>query len=295
MADLFDLFESLESQTKAPPKNREGIIRAPFAYPGSKMRSVRHILPKLPVYDAYVEPFGGSGVILLNRPPVKLEVLNDRYMGVVAFYRCLASSAKLEQLVERIEYTVCAREDFQFCKETWRDCTDDIERAFRWYYTIVNSFGGLSRNFGRATGSNTTAGKLREKIPHLRKVHERLKKVYIENQDWRTCIKDYDSLNTVFYIDPPYLESSAGVYKSEMSQAEHSELLDTVHSCEGFCAVSAYPNALYDSYPWDEVIDWEVFVSIKSQAYTDTNGKESFKGIEDRNHRTERLYIKESK
>lgn len=292
MADLLSMFDSLESSTKPELKNREAILRAPFAYPGSKMRSVKKILPELPLYKRYVEPFGGSGVVLLNRPKSELEVLNDRYMGVVAFYRCLRDKDKLEKLIFLIENTVTSREDFVSFKATWdKDWLDDVERAYRWFYIITYSFGSLCRNFGRETNAKSSAGKMQNKIPHLREIQARLRNVYIENLDWETCIRDFDSPDTVFYIDPPYLESSPGVYKGELSYDDHTRLLDIVFESQGFCAVSSYQNQLYDSKPWDKVIDWEVFVSIKSMA---SNGNKSdLKDLTDRDHRTERLYIKE--
>ena len=81
------IFEQLEEESTS--FNPSQIIKAPFPYPGAKTRSLKQIIPLLPYRDSYIEPFGGTGAVLLARNPSPLEVLNDRYMGINAFYRCI--------------------------------------------------------------------------------------------------------------------------------------------------------------------------------------------------------------
>lgn len=41
-------------------------------------------------YERYIEPFGGSGAVLLGKPvPDKFEVLNDYNRNLVNLYRCM--------------------------------------------------------------------------------------------------------------------------------------------------------------------------------------------------------------
>ena len=112
--NLFDMFESLEKG-----EIRETYIRAPFGYPGGKSRSVKKILPLLPYRKAYIEAFGGAASILLARDKSKLEVYNDRFGGVVAFYRCIRDKEKMNKLIERLKIVPGhSREEFIWCKET---------------------------------------------------------------------------------------------------------------------------------------------------------------------------------
>ena len=180
--DFEDIFAELDAITA--PKTRETIIRAPFPYPGGKSKSVLKILPLLPHSKSYIEPFGGSGAVLLSKPACKLDVFNDRYAGVVAFYRCIRNTAKYQRLIEAIDLSIYSREDFKWCKDTWENCEDDVERAFRWYYMISYSFASFGRNWGRATsGSGSLAGKIRNRLPEFDTLHARLKNVSVENQD----------------------------------------------------------------------------------------------------------------
>lgn len=262
---LGDLFEELECSSDNT-KDRYEIQRAPFAWPGGKSRSIKHLLDILPYRDVWVEVCGGSGVVTLNRKPSKLEVFNDRDAGVTAFYRCIRNKDKSNQLADWLEATIHSREDWVWCKETWENCQDDVERAGRWLYLITYSFGSIGRNFGRAINPpGNFAGKLREKCKYLSAIHHRFKNIQVENLDAIRCLKDYDSPKTVFYIDPDY-NTDRGLYKNKMDAPYHRRLLDQVFSCSGYVAVSGYTNPLFESNDWDARYCWESFASIQSVA-----------------------------
>lgn len=265
---MFDLFADLDRQEE---KVREEYIRAPFPYPGSKSKSLDQILPLLPYRKIYCEPFGGSGAVLLSRNESNLEIFNDRYAGVVALYRVVKDPIKLLQLIEKIKLSLHAREEFIWCKQTWENCTDDVERAYRWYYIVNSSFYGKARNFGRVLKSSSQFGKkLQNNIELLYPVHERLKNVQIENLDWWQCIEDYDSEDCVFYFDPPYRTVFKGCYKHELSDIEHRSMLDRIFKMKGFVAISSYEDPMYTSYPWNHKYTWKVDVA-RGMAITETN------------------------
>ena len=291
--DLYNLF--METDRYAGSKSREETVRALFGYPGGKTKSVNRILPELPHTDRYVEPFGGSAAVLLAREPSKLEVYNDRYGGVVAFYRCLRDPIKFQKLCDWLELTIHSREDFNWCKQTWDNVACDVERAARWYYMISYSFGSLCRNFGRSTSTKSMlCGMIQKKLKLFPGIHKRLQNVQIENQDWYQCMIDYDHQDTVFYIDPPYLDTDSGIYKNKMTHEDHRKILETVFSLKGFVALSGYSNPLYDSFPWDRSIAWDVAVSIQSAAHTENNHKQHLVGLDQRGQNTEVLWIKEA-
>jgi DNA adenine methylase len=106
-------------------------------------------------------------------------------------------------------------------------------------------------------------------------------------------MRDYDSQDTVFYIDPPYLNTDPSTYKHKMTLESHKELLSFVMDCQGFCAISGYANPLYDSLVWDARHTWEAFVSIQSIGGKGDHRKEHMAGIEQRGNSEEVLWIKE--
>jgi DNA adenine methylase len=156
------------------------------------------------------------------------------------------------------------------------------------------SFARIGRNFGRSTSGSIRLADIHDKLPLFTKIHERFKGVQVENQDWEQCIHDYDSHDTVFYIDPPYIELSHGVYTNTMSHEDHRRLLKTIFNCKGFCAVSGYSNPLYDNQSWDDIKTWKMFVPIQSMASSEGNNKDNLDVQENRGHSVECLWIKEA-
>ena len=276
MSQADDLFKLWSGMADRDPEIREQYIRAPFGWAGGKEKSKDKILEILPYRNTYVEHCGGSGVIFLNRRPSNLDVFNDRDAGVTAFYRCLKDREKMRKMMEWLSLTVHSREEFIWCKKTWKDCTDDVERAARWYYIVRMSFGQQKRNFGRAIrGKSQQPLMIYSSFPLFPQIHARMSEAQIENLDLFDSIKDYDSEDTVHYIDPNYHGVSPGIYENEIDEASHHRLCETIMNGKGFFALSGYPNHVYDSpeFHWDRRITWDVNVTLQAQAFTEGNNK----------------------
>ena len=61
-------------------------MKAPFRYHGGKQRSAQWIAAQLPQMRGYMEPFAGMCSVLLARPPVKSELVNDPNDNIWAFW-----------------------------------------------------------------------------------------------------------------------------------------------------------------------------------------------------------------
>ncbi|NIY13558.1 MAG: hypothetical protein GWM98_01030 [Nitrospinaceae bacterium] len=70
---------------------------------------------------------------------------------------------------------------------------------------------------------------------HLKKVHARLNRVYIECLDFRKLIRIWDSRETFFYVDPPYmLASKDKLYHSfQFSEKDQKDLAATLGRISG--------------------------------------------------------------
>lgn len=269
MSSMKTIFDEIDQKTEKATKS---IVKAPFGYIGGKSRSVKYILPMLPYMKTYVEPFGGSASVLLARKPSPCEVFNDRFAGVVAFYRCMRDKSLTDALINWIEWTVNSKEDFIFCQETWKDCADPVERAGRWLYMASYSYAGCGRSWGRTL--DASSHKLYKRIPLIREVHYRFTDVLVDNADWYDCITKYDSPDTVFYIDPPYPSTDKGCYRHDLTDEDHEHLLDTIFSCKGFCAVSGYHHPIYSRRKWDETYNWKVFTPSGTRSRSDNVAEE---------------------
>lgn len=289
-----DLFNMLDAMDETPIEREHNPIRAPFGYPGGKDRSIKHLMKLLPVRDIWVDVCGGSGIVTLNRKRSKiLDVYNDRWSGVTAFFQCLRDDNLYQQLYDKIALTMHSREDFIFCKSNWtNENFDTVTRAALFHAMLSYSFSGLGRNWARTLKSRVTFKETFD-IPYWEMIHERFKECQIENLDWELCLKDFDGIGTVFYIDPPYLGTFPAIYKHKFTEATHRKMLDKIfNDVEGYVAVSSYVNPLYEEYPWDEKWEWKVSVSINSRSSTETGHRMYDGHISDA---VECLYVKETK
>ncbi len=86
-------------------------------------------------------------------------------------------------------------------------------------------------------------------VEALADIGTRLIRVQIENRPALDLIRLYDSKQTLFYCDPPYLHDTRGdssAYGFEMVEAEHVALANVLVHCKGKIAISGYRNRLMD-------------------------------------------------
>lgn len=90
-------------------------------------------------------------------------------------------------------------------------------------------------------------------IEDLPQITERLLRVQIENRPASDVINLYDSPDTLFYCDPPYVHETRGdvkAYGYEMTNREHADLAKLLNEARGMVAVSNYQCELMDQlYP----------------------------------------------
>jgi DNA adenine methylase len=70
----------------------------------------------------------------------------------------------------------------------------------------------------------------------------------------------FDSPNTTFYLDPPYIHEtrvSKSLYRHEMTLADHERLIDLIRTLKGRVLLSGYAHPLYDSLGWHRTV-WDM-------------------------------------
>lgn len=213
-----------------------------------------------------MEVFGGSAALLFAKPPSPIEVYNDLDGGLVHFFRTLRDPKRAKRLKELLDMTLYAREEWIEAKSAWRMASDEVEMARRWYTALCQSFSKDGRALQRGTSAGWSfsrdpeanpARKFRTSIDALPRFCERLAEVQIEQADFRAIIPRYDTPETVFYLDPPYLPETRRTpdkgYGHEMTYDDHHELLDLAFTVRGMVIISGYPSPLYD----ERLAGWE--------------------------------------
>jgi DNA adenine methylase len=131
-----------------------------------------------------------------------------------------------------------------------------IRRAWAFFTKQNQGFGGMAtgegswgRAFTSARGLASVASSWRGKIANLEHWHDRLSRVQLDNRDAMDVIKYWDSPDTVFYVDPPYMPDtriSQGIYDCEVNAEYHGKLLELLLSLKGSVALSGYDHPAYE-------------------------------------------------
>jgi DNA adenine methylase len=104
-------------------------------------------------------------------------------------------------------------------------------------------------------------------IENLPAVAQRLLRVQIEHVPAIEVIQRYDSVDTLFYCDPPYphdSRSDSNAYRYEMTDDEHRELARVLHRVTGKVAVSGYHGDLmHELYG-----DWQCIEAPERMAHS---------------------------
>ena len=234
-------------------------MRSPIRWFGGKGNFTQHLLPLIPEHKCYVEVFGGGASLLFAKEPSKIEIYNDLDGDVVAFFRLFHNDGAMEAFKRKCHYTPYSRELYKHFQQTWREQADPIERVYRWFMITRMSFNAdpQTRSGFSAGPNHTRPHRTKTVIDELDIYVDRLRDVLIENSDWQAIIDIYDTPNTLFYCDPPYLPDTrlAGGYNFEMSFTDHEIFVDRMRTVTGKVLLSNYPNDLYETLGWakDEI------------------------------------------
>ena len=253
----------MQSEYQPPWRTKNvSIIRPPVKWHGGKRYLAKRIIEQFPAHYSemtYVEPCGGAASVLLNKEPSAVEVYNDKDSEIVNLFRVLRDRG--DKLKRRLSLTPYAQKEFRESCSALRQI-DDIERARRFYVRCRQSIGGTGQAWSRTLHrsrrnmADVVSGFLSSIDENLPLVIDRLR--CVQHVDCRTALDvvlDYDSPNTLIYLDPPYhpeTRTAPKAYRKEFSAKNHGLLIRRLKKCQSWIAISGYRCKLYDR----ELADW---------------------------------------
>jgi DNA adenine methylase len=248
-------------------------MSAPLKYHGGKTYLANEIIRRFPKHKHYVEPYFGGGAVLFAKPDKWIEgyseVVNDIYSELMTFWKVLKFSTTFESFVRKIQATPFSQSEWTHSAGVFSD--DPVDLAVAMFVRFRQSRQGLGDSFATMSRSRTRRG-MNEQIASwltaidgLPEAHMRLRRVVMFHEDAIKIIRQEDSPDTFFYLDPPYLQSTRKTKKSyrfEMTEDQHKELLGALSRVRGKFLLSGYNSTLYElariGYKWfrhDIVID----------------------------------------
>lgn len=219
-------------------------------YPGAKWNIAKWIISHFPPHTTYLEPFFGSGAVFFNKPPSKVETINDIDGNVVNLFKVIRE--KPEELAALIELTPWARDEY------YASCFksgNDLEDARRFLARCWQAFG--ARIDARSGWRHEKKGTMRASTYHtwlnldkrVMATAQRLRNCQIENRPAVELIKAYNYKTCLIYADPPYMLETRGtkLYPFEMTTEDHQELLSALDQHPGPVLLSGYACEIYDN------------------------------------------------
>jgi len=186
-----------------------GEVKSPLRYPGGKSRAIPQIVPLIPPFKEYREPFvGGGSVFVAVKQRAASDAtfkINDLNQDLYCLWKSLRDEPK--RLIDAIKETKARYVEGAELNRDMRDwqCNDDFERAVRFFIINRTSFSGLSDSGGfsqQAFRSRFTDSS----IARLVKMKPIMKDVIITNDDYHVLLEDVGD-DVFIFLDPPYFKA----------------------------------------------------------------------------------------
>lgn len=211
-------------------------LRSPFPWFGGKRPVADVVWQRFGDVRNYVEPFFGSGAVLLCRPnPRGTETVNDKDGFLSNFWRALQAdpdgvARHANRMVNEIDLAAWRDwlySDMSFQERMWQDPRHyDIERAGIWVWgvcsTIGNAWQPKSTHLGdagmgihRAGTHLGDAGRGGALTEYFRGLALRLERVRVMSGDWNRVTSETVTTHnglTGMFLDPPYLDKCTATY-----------------------------------------------------------------------------------
>lgn len=232
----------------------------PAPYMGGKRNLARRLcaLIEATPHTSYIEPFVGMGGVFLRRSRrPSAEIINDLNGDVANLFRVVRRH--YQPLVDELAFLPASRDEFDRQLRLAPDALTDIERAVRFLYVQRLAFGGKvhGRTFGvrKDQSSRIQLGRLRAELKALSR---RLEPVTIERLPYQDVIRRYDRAGALFYLDPPYDETTG--YGVEFGRADYEAMAAQLAAIAGEFIISINDTAFVR----------EVFAAFDIQEVTTT-------------------------
>jgi len=197
-------------------------MRSAYPWTGGKFYEKDKLIPLFPKHRWYGEVFGGSFVLLLNKPIAEEEFGNDLFSCLVSFWDTLKSARLTRQLWKLSQFALDSRYIYQSLMREDPQNLIKIERAYRFLYLVKFGFSSMMDTYYSPLSHKI--GKVKDFINvwentarSLFDYHKRMKKVHFSNYDFAEFLdKMHPHPDKFMFLDPPYIDTHSydkGYYK----------------------------------------------------------------------------------
>lgn len=226
-------------------------MRTPITYYGGKQRLAEMIIQMIPKHRIYCEPFFGGGAVFFAKPKSYLEVINDTNERLITFYKQVQDH--FEEIHDMVQKSLHSESEYYRAKDIYFGKTEATETEIAWSVWIMTNFSYSGSPVGGWKWCNGTAGShsgvfmRRKRDEFTIALKNRLQDVQISCRDALNVIKQRDTEDTFFYLDPPYPNCDQKHY-SGYTIEKLEELLMMLQDIKGKFILSNYNSTMLDSY-----------------------------------------------
>lgn len=220
-------------------------------YVGGKAKLADKIISLLDyTKDCYVELFGGSAKVLLNKPKHPVEWYNDKDKRIYTLMKVVAN--RYSEFVNRLKYVLFHEALLKDMREMLKTCEDEVDIAVAVFIILNMSFSAKGTSFSFSVCSNDSVSFF-NKVDNLDKIFHRLRNVVFFNRDYKDILDIItDKENVMIYVDPPYFGKEK-YYKIDFTENDHVDLANRLNKVAGSVLISYYRfDGIEDLYPTDK-------------------------------------------
>lgn len=225
------------------------VINSPFRWAGSKKKLLNEMLETMFVRNKnnYIEPFLGSGIVLLNvinnseELGYKKYYVNDINKNIIEFYKLLKTD--VTYILNIIEEVAAKYNDLDIDeqKEMYYRIREEFNnsennKCINFYFLMKTGFNGVYRvnssgKFNVPFGKKTKIFVDRNLFLKLSQLIQNVEFYNLPYQEFMEIMKANKIINNSFiYCDPPYIPDDESVYQKQMlytkSEFNHQELFN---------------------------------------------------------------------
>ncbi len=218
-------------------------MKTPITYYGGKINMLKHILPIIPEHRLYCEPFVGGAAVFFSKPKSEIEVINDLNGDVVNFYQvCKNEFGLLRYLIQSTPHSRKVHREADYILKNPEAFTS-VRRAWAfWVQTNISFSSKIHGGYAYEKKSDKTIKRtFKKKLNFNDQIRKRFDMVDIECNDALKVIQSRDTVDSFFYVDPPYYNSNCGHYGGYTEQ-DFVNLLTVLSKIQGKFLLSSYPS-----------------------------------------------------
>jgi DNA adenine methylase len=201
---------------------------------GGKRDELDHILPHIPAYDRYIEPFIGGGAVFFHLNPAR-AVIADVHKDLIALY----SEIKAGHAKDIYEFMTAHpnTNDEYYNVRDHMNPTTDLERACKFYYERKTCYRGMLR-YNKKGKFNIPYGRYKTfSFDDLLdpKYTELLQRTEVCLADFETIFQEYDDPGNFVFLDPPYDSEFTDYGYCQFGQDHHRKLAECFKTTKNKC------------------------------------------------------------